>query len=282
MKNALPRNEILTRNPARKVSDDADRLFVGSLEKAVQVLYAFGGNEPALTSTEIARMTGLNISAVQRFTHTLHRLGLLEKDLRTKQFRLSVRLLDFAYLFLRSDALSNVAYPHLLTLSRETGEFVNLSVLDRADVIYIMRLAGARGREHRDLVGGRMPSFCTSNGRIMLAYLPEETAVDILASADRRPLTADTLTDPTAIVDRIREARATGYCIVENESEAGVTSVAAPIFAQNGEAAAAISIAVMQSAWPKAKVLEDLVPAIVETSRVITQAFTGTESLSRL
>lgn len=282
MKNALPRNEILTRNPSRKVSDDADRLFVGSLEKAVQVLYAFGGNEPALTSTEIARITGLNISAVQRFTHTLHLLGLLEKDSRTKQFRLSVRLLDFAYLFLRSDALSNVAYPHLLTLSRTTGEFVNLSVLDRADVIYIMRLAGARGREQRDLVGGRMPSFCTSNGRIMLAYLPEETVADILETADRRPLTTDTLTDPTAIVDRIGEARAAGYCIVENESEAGVTSIAAPIFAHSGEAAAAISIAVMQSAWPKAKVLEELVPAIVETSRVITQAFTGTESLSRL
>ena len=116
----------------------------------------------------------------------------------------------------------------------------------------------------------------------MLAYEPEETVLDILETADRHPLTADTLTSPADIIDRIREARAAGYCIVTNESEPGVTSIAAPVFAANGHAAAAVSIAVMRSAWPQEKVRECLLPLITETSRVITQAFTGTESLSRL
>lgn len=282
MKHPLVQSEILTRNPKPTLASEADRLFVGSLEKAVQVLYAFGGVEPALTTTEIARVTGLNISAVQRFTHTLTLLGLLEKNSRTKQFRLSARLLDFAYLYLRSDTLSIVAYPSLLTLSRETGEFINLSVLDRADVIYIMRLAGPHGRERRDLVGGRMPSFCTSNGRIMLAYQPEDEVAEILKTADLRPLTPFTLTDPMQIMEKIAEARQQGYCIVEEESETEVVSVASPVFDQTGRASAAVSFAISKAQWPIEKLRAELVPKLTEASQIITQAWTGKESPKRL
>lgn len=277
-----PKQEILTRNPQPVTDLRKDRLFVGSLGKAVQVLYAFGGQEAALTTTEIAGITKLNVSAVQRFTHTLTVLGLLEKDHRTKQFRLSVRLLDFAYLYLRSDALGIAAYPHLRSLSRATEEFVNLSVLDRADVIYVVRLAGIHGREQRDLVGGRMPSFLTSNGRIILAYLPVDEVRQILQSADRRPLTPASVTEPGKILRKIKAAREQGYCIVVDESELGVASIAAPVFDHTGRPRGAVSIAVDKKQWPVSRLREELAPPLMETARLITLAWSGTESPVRL
>ena len=131
----------MTRNPPRKAAAAGDRLFVGSLEKALKVLYAFGSQDPQLTITEIARATGLNMSAAQRFTHSLTAMKLIDKDARTKQYRLSPRMLDFAYFYLRSDLLTTVAHPHLQRLAVATGEYANLSILDRADVIYLARRA---------------------------------------------------------------------------------------------------------------------------------------------
>src|SRR5215469_8395482 len=95
------KDEILTRNPPR-AELHSNPLFVNSLEKGVRVLYAFGGNESRLRAAEIARAAGLDTSAAQRFIFSLQALGFLEKDERTKHYKLSARLLDFAYLYLRS------------------------------------------------------------------------------------------------------------------------------------------------------------------------------------
>jgi DNA-binding IclR family transcriptional regulator len=265
----------MTRNPPRRTAAPGDRLFVGSLEKALKVLYAFGGEEPALTITEIARATGLNMSAAQRFTHSLTQMRLVDKNPRTKQYRLSPRVLDFAYFFLRSDLLTTVAHPHLLRLAMSTGEYANLSILDRADVIYLARLAGTQEREQPYLVGGRMPSFCTSNGRVMLAHLPIAEAREIVEQSDRRPLTPGSITDPARIMRRIAEARASGYSIVDEESEAGVISAAAAILDESGQPAGAINSPVPKRKWSLDRVESKLVPQLVRTADVISRSLSG-------
>jgi DNA-binding IclR family transcriptional regulator len=275
VKQRRSRPEIMTRNPPRRAAAAGDRLFVGSLEKALKVLYAFGGEEPSLTITEIARATGLNMSAAQRFTHSLLLMKLIDKDERTKQYRLSPRLLDFAYFYLRSDLLTTVAHPHLLRLAMATGEYANLSILDRADVIYLARLAGTQEREQAYLVGGRMPTFCTSNGRVMLAQLPEEEAREIVEQSDRRPLTPASITDSARIMRRIAEARAEGFAIVDEESEVGVISAAAAILDENGQPAGAVNSPVPKRKWTMEKVRSKLVPQLVRTADVISRSLTG-------
>lgn len=274
MKKRDPKPEILTRNPPRKVAA-GDRLFVGSLSKAVRVLYAFGGTRSRLTTAEIAKATGLNVSAAQRFAHSLLTLGWIEKDARTKEYRLSPRLLDLAYLFLRSDPLTNVAYPHLVKLAVATGEYINLSVLDRGDVIYLIRLAGTRQREQQNLVGGRMPSFCTSNGRAMLAFLPEEEAREIIEQSDRTPLVDAALTDVAKIMRKIREARKDGYAIVDGESEEGVISVAAPILDAAGHPLGAINAPVSTRTWTVQRVRDKIVPQLLDTAEIISRSLSG-------
>ncbi len=271
---APPRDEILTRNPTRR-GHESNPLFVSSLAKAVKVLYAFGGNKSRLTATEIARASGLDSSAAQRFIFSLRMLGFLDRDERTKRYKLSARLLDFAYLFLRSDPVVAVAHPHLVELARASGEDVNLSILDEADVIYVARVLRRNARVLPSLVGGRMPSFCTSNGRVLLAHLEPGMAAQIIRSADRRPLTRATIVDPRLILERIAEAREQGYCIVEGESERDVVSVAVPIIDVEGRPVAAINTPLVKGTRNRSSIQRELIPGLRRTAEVIRRSLNG-------
>jgi DNA-binding IclR family transcriptional regulator len=270
-----PRDEILTRNPSSW--DDDGGLFVASLAKGLKVLYAFGGNESRLNAVKIAKLSGLDPSSAQRFIYTLTTLGALEKDERTKQYRLSARLLDFAYLYLRSDPLCAIAQPHLHNLSLATAEQVNLSILDRADVIYVARFPGAQERGTQSFIGGRMPSFWTSNGRTLLADLSKEQARAIVEAADRRPLTPHSKTDPTRILAEIDLARRQGFAVVDEESETGVLSIAAPVIEPGGRAVAAINLPLAKTKWSREAALDELLPEVLRAAQTIGRSLIGIE-----
>jgi len=271
-----PRDEILTRNPPRN-EHFSNPLFVSSLEKAVKVLYVFGGNESRLTATEIARASGLDTSAVQRFIFSLCALGFLEKDVRTKRYKLSARMLDFAYLYLRSDPLVAVAHPHLVQLSQTVKEDINLSILDDADVIYVARALARDERALPSLVGGRMPSFCTSNGRVLLAHLEPAKAAKIIELSDRRPLTPETVIDAVRILERIAEAREQGFCIVDGESEPGIVSVAVPIVDTEGKPMAAINAPLARGKRTKSNIRGELIPELRKTAEIICRSLNGVD-----
>lgn len=272
------RTEILTRNPAIPESDSP--LFIGSLSKAVRVLNAFGGSKARLSATEIARLSGLGPSAAQRFIYTLTHLGFLDKDHRTKHYQLSARLLDFAYLYLRSDPLTSIAHTHLARLSHDTDFEANLSILDDADVIYVQRAPGRRRRDLPSHIGGRMPSFCTSNGRVLLAALPRQRAEAIVADANRTPLTAKTLTDPRDILAKIDEARRSGFAIVEEESEANVVTLAVPVCDRHGDTVAAINLVLPPGDKPAARAMAPLIDRLRGCADELGAALAGVDIFS--
>ena len=110
-------------------SRSADPLMVASVEKAFRVLAVFGKGQPTLSLSQVALACGFDLSAAQRFTHTLVKLGYLRKDPETRRFELTVRTLDLGYNFLSGQRLVNVAMPYLMHLSKETEETVNLTQL---------------------------------------------------------------------------------------------------------------------------------------------------------
>jgi DNA-binding IclR family transcriptional regulator len=269
----VTRDEILSRNPARWDGDGP--LFIASLSKAMRVLYAFGGNDSRLSATNIARLSGLDPSSAQRFIYTLTSLGFLEKEDGTKRYKLSARLLDFAYLYLRSDPLCAVATPHVHRLAMESGERVNLSILDRADVIYVARQEGRRERDSQNLVGGRMPSFWTSNGRVLLAGLRRDEALAIIEAADRTPLTPRDSSDPLELIARVDEARIQGWAFVDEESELGSLSIAVPVTDSSGRVLAALNTPVDKREWTFELMVDRLLPALVHTAGVIGRSLSG-------
>src|ERR687887_124701 len=156
----------------------SDPGFSQSLERGLAILSAFRSRQPLLGSSELAREVGLTRSTAHRYIATLATLGYLEQDPGTRKYRLGPRVLDLGFSAINSMELREISAPHLRRLSDETGHTVNLAILDGTDIVYIERCRSPRqGQREIDLnlhVGSRLPAYCTSLGKVLLAFLDEE------------------------------------------------------------------------------------------------------------
>lgn len=247
-----------------------DPLMVQSVAKAFRVLAAFDKGHGALTLSQIAQRAGMDVSAAQRFTHTLAQLGYLRKDAATKQFELSTKVLDLAYHYVRGSRLVDRASPVLRQLSIETEEAVSLTVLDGAEVVFVSRYLSRRMLNTDVIVGTRLPAYCTAPGRAILSRLPQEEVRAVLAASDLRAHTAATPTAPEAITALIAEAARDGHAAAFDEFYLGDASLAAPIIGPDGRAMGAISLSVPLARMDRAQFIDSYRQLVMAAARGIS------------
>ena len=234
-------------------------LFVGSTEKAFQVLHAFDGPRRFMTLADIARAADLDRSATQRLVYTLETLGYLKRIEGTRNYGLSSKVLQFSHSYLKANQLIDKASPYLLDMSRNLGETCNLHELDGHEVVFVARFPG-RHLIHIDFViGSRLPAYFTASGIAILSALPEDVRQDLLKRTQLEPLTPYTITDPDELREQVQVAAMRGYSIQVNQSVMGDISVAAPIIDEHGRAVAAVNISVPTTRWTKERAEAELV-----------------------
>jgi len=200
-------------------------------------------------------------------------LGYLLKNDRTKQYYPAPQMLDFSYMYLRSDPLIVTAAPYLIDAREESDEAINLGRLAGNDMIYIYRIPPRRtGRNLNPIPGSRSPAFCTATGRSILSHLPEEDVTRILDTTNYQALTQSTILDRDEILRKIEKTKIDGFTIAVEECRKGEITVAAPIVDQHDMAIAAINISVMTNRWNEDKVRTELAPIIVHTAHEISHA----------
>jgi DNA-binding IclR family transcriptional regulator len=249
-----------------------DTLFVGSLQKGLRVLDAFDAGRQFLTLREIAEACDMDKSAAQRFTHTLAQLGYLEKCSETKRYSLGKKVLELSFHYLRANTLVEAASPVLIELQKTCGERVNLSLFDDTSIIYAVRQLGKREYYFSSLIGRRMPIYCTSGGRMMLAHLAKEEVNDILKRCKLQPITPRTIYEATKVRAKIAEAREKGYALTVEETVLGEQVVAGAIIGANGRPAAAIHIAGSLGEWTPAQFEKKFGPLAAETGHALSRA----------
>lgn len=233
-------------------------LFVGSTEKAFQVLHAFDGPLRHLTLADIARAAELDRSATQRLVFTLEALGYIRRISGTKTYGLTSKVLQFSLSYIRANELIEKASPYLLDISRDLGETTNLHELDGPEIVFVARFPGRHLINVDIVVGSRLPAFCTASGMAILSRLPQEERDAILRATRVERITPFTQTDPDAIRARIRTAGEKGYAIIANETVMGDISVAAAVTDEHGRAVAAINISVPTTRWTIERVESEL------------------------
>lgn len=246
-------------------------LYVQSVEKAFAVLHAFAGRS-RMGLTEVAAATGLDRSAAQRFLHTLERLGYLRKDPRSRQFELTVRMLELGRHYIAGSALVERAQPFLLHLSRQTEEAVNLTVLDGAEIVYVARLLSRHAIAMNLSTGSRLPAYCTAPGIAILSRLPKAEATAILRRSNRRAYTPQTVTGLAALGTRIERAARRGYAICVEEIYPSDISVAAAILGPGGEPVAAVNISVSRLRSTPKEAEARLAPLVMGAAAAMSQA----------
>lgn len=218
----------------------AARDFSTSLARGLRVIAAFDRDNDEMTLTEVARRSDMTRAAARRYLLTLCELGYVAGD--GKYFRLTPRVLQLGFAFLTSMHLWERAQPFMEQLTEQVNESCSISVLEGDDIVYVARVPTKRIMSVALGIGTRLPAYCTSMGRVLLAGLRPAELDAYFSRAQFAPLTPHTVTDPAALRGAIAEVRHNGFAVVDQELEIGLRSIAVPIRNQAGRVLAAMNV----------------------------------------
>jgi IclR family KDG regulon transcriptional repressor len=215
---------------------------LSSVANALRLMKAFSDDDSEIGISALAQRLGLAKSTVHRLAATLITEGMLEQDRETGKYRLGLAVFELGALVRRKMDVTAEARPFLKALRDQTGETIHLAVLDHASVLYINKMESRQAIRMSSNIGGRAPAYCTSDGKALLAFQPDEFVSGMMKDA-LPARTPNTITDLKALRRDLAVIRARGYAVDNEESELGMRSVAAPIRTHSGAVIASLSIA---------------------------------------
>lgn len=248
---------------------DGDRDRLQSLERGLAVLQAFDADRPNPTMAELAEATGLARPTVRRILLTLSGLGYVENA--GSRWRLTPRVLSIGQHYAASNAIIEVAQPHLMSLSEQTGESASLAALDGTEVVYIARVPVRRIMSINISIGTRVPAHATSMGRVLLAWAPPELIQRVIETSGLPSRTRGTVTDPSIFRGVLRTVRDRGWSLVAEELETGLISVSAPVRDKSGAVVAALASSTSTGRSTPARLEAEVVPLLVATADRISE-----------
>ncbi|KQQ40196.1 IclR family transcriptional regulator [Duganella sp. Leaf126] len=250
---------------------------VQSLAKGFKVLQAFTAQEPELTMAEVARKAGLDNATAFRFLNTLVGLGYVTKVGESRLFRLSLKVLDLGFDAIARSDLRTLARPILRGLVGEVSEAASIGVLDGSSVVYVERVQAGLAQLGVDVrIGSRVAAYSSAVGQAILAWLPQDAQLKVLRGQPLVRLTATTLTDIDALLERLAQVRALGYAMSNQETVSGVYVMAAPVLDVDGLPVASLSVAAPASRSSLQQFEQDTRAAVVAAAGQLARALQTT------
>lgn len=258
-------NEPRPATPALKPGDS----YVQSFARGLAVIRAFSAEAPRQTLTEVARRCGLTRAGARRILLTLETLGYVKADGRL--FMLTPKILDLGFAYLSSQPLWQFAEPVMQNLVADLKESCSAAVLEGQDIVYVLRVPARKIMSINLGLGSRLPAWCTSMGRMLLAGLPEAELTAYLSALELKPLTSRTVTSKDELRERIATAHRQGWCLVNQELEEGLVSLAAPIRDRNGQMLAALNVSGQVNRTPPEQMVAHCLPRLLEAAAQISR-----------
>ena len=218
-----------------------DPNFMTSLARGLIVIQAFTQQSPQMTISQLSIKTGLSRAAVRRCLYTLTKLGFAGAE-DGSRYSLRPRMLTLSHTYTTSNTLSTAAQPILERMSATLRESFSVATLDGEDIVYIARTQVNRVMAVDLHIGSRLPAYCTSMGRILLAWLPTEQLEQYLAKVNLIPHTTRTITSIEKLRLALRNIRRNGYAICDQEYEVGLRSLAVPVYSSTGRVVATLNL----------------------------------------
>ena len=212
------------------------------LNKTLSILEILLQHGSAMNMTEISEKLGLYPSTIHRILDTLKYWGYVEQDPNTQKYQLGLKLLELGMAKFHQMDLVGEAAPYLKELVKECNETVHLGVLEEGEVMYLAKEESSQTIRMISYVGKRAPVYCTSLGKVLLAYLSEEGRKKILDEKELTRFTENTITDKSKLKKELDKVRKQGFALDSEENEKDICCIAAPIRNYQGKVIAAISI----------------------------------------
>ncbi|MDQ0395764.1 IclR family transcriptional regulator domain-containing protein [Labrys monachus] len=237
-----------------------ERDFMSGLAKGLSVIETFSLDHSRQSISEVAAASGLDRATARRCLLTLAHLGYADYD--GKFFTLTPRVLRLGTACLATMPLPQLVQPLLDQLSDAIGESSSVSILDGTEIVYVARAAQRRVMTITLMPGSRLPAYCTSMGRVLLAALPEAEARERLGAAALPRRTEYTLTEPAAVLAALDRVRSDGYAVIDQEVEIGLRSIAVPLMTARRVTVAAVNLGLPARGEPVGALVERYLPAL--------------------
>ncbi len=230
------------------------------LDRVMSILNCFQEEKPELKFAELVERLHLHKSTVYRLLEALRCHSLIELEAGTGRYHLGMKAFELGTLAIARLEVDKCARPVLEGLVEGTGETAHLCVLDGSDVVYTAKVESRQVLRIPSGVGRRNPAYCTGVGKAILAFLPEDQLERYLAATTLRAFTPNTIVEAEALRKELRQVRSRGYSVDDEEIEADIRCVGAPVFDHTGRVMAGISVA-----GPSARLTRDKVPLLAPT-----------------
>jgi IclR family transcriptional regulator, pca regulon regulatory protein len=225
--------------PRRDSSPD----FIEAIARGLDVIRAFGPGQPTMSLAAVAAASDLPRPTARRILLTLEQLGYVRQlGASAGGYELTPRVLDLGMSYVLSRGLWEVARPHMEALVARTHESSSIAQLDGSDIVYVARVAVPKIVTLAVTVGTRFPALPTSLGKVLLAALPPAEAERTLAAPSRSGITPRWQPDEAERTAVLREVRARGWALTDEQLAPGIRSVAVPLRDGDGQVIAALNV----------------------------------------
>jgi DNA-binding IclR family transcriptional regulator len=244
---------------------------VQSVDRALDLLESFNYNEEELGVTELSHKLNLHKNNVFRLLATLETRGYIEQDKKTGNYRLGIKIFEVANVFLHHLGLRRQARPILEEMVGKCNETAYLAVTEGMDVVYVLMHETNHTVRVIPRLGHRLPAYCTASGKIQLAFESQDRLRELLRDRILHRLTSNTITDLHLLLEHLGEVARQGYAVDNEELEAGVCCVAAPVRDYSHKVVAGVGLSGPISRFSPERIQSELVPLVKEAGTRISQ-----------
>ena len=255
--------------------------FIEAIARGLDVIRAFGPGQPVMSLAGVAGASDLPRPTARRILLTLEQLG-YARQVGAGGYELTPRVLDLGMSYVLSRGLWEVARPHMEALVSRTRESSSIAQLDGSDIVYVARVAVPKIVTLAVTIGTRFPAMQTSLGKVLLAALPLTEAEQVLAEPSRSGITPRWQPDATERAAALREVRARGWALTDEQLAPGIRSVAVPLRDGDGRVIAALNVNSHAAETPLEVLTGKHLPLLLQTAGAISADWAAYQSVPQV
>ncbi|MEJ6950706.1 IclR family transcriptional regulator [Natronospora cellulosivora (SeqCode)] len=252
------------------MSKDKPEQLVQSIDRALNILERLVESDSSMGVTDLSNSLGLHKSTVYRLLTTLVYRGFVEQD-ENNRYNVGLKLFELGGIVLNKMRLRKKVKPYMSKLQNECKETVHLGILDDLEVVYIDKEETRETIRMYSEVGRRVAAYCTSLGKVLLAYSDIDIAKEF-ANYNFEKYTANSIDSLALLQEHLKQVKEQGYAIDNQEQELGIRCIGAPIFNYDNQVIAAFSVAGPTSRMSEGKV-DQLKTKVLKYSKEISAFF---------
>ena len=245
-------------------------MTIQSVNRAIDILSLFTVMQPRLGITDISKHLNLSKTTVHGLIRTLTRRGFLQQDPETRKYSLGLTIYELGTRVTDTLHINQMSYGHISRLAENTGHTVRLGVWNNGSVLITQNISPNLKNPHLQPSAIRIPAYCSSLGKAILASLSEKAFEEYLEQSELIEFTENTISTPSALKSEMEKILSNGYSEDNEEYVPGTSCIGSAIFDNTGQPVAAISISGNET-FLKNEKLHEMIKELKRTAQDISR-----------